>query len=65
MLRARLQVYAVELVEAGPGARGRQALEELGHGGHVQRVGAVEHHALPRQCLGQVLRMLGAVVLGF
>ena len=39
---------AVELVEAGPGARLRQPLEELAHGFVVQTVRAVEHHTLGR-----------------
>ena len=41
-----LQLDAVELVEARPGAGLRQPLEELAHGLVVETVGAVEHHAL-------------------
>lgn len=53
-----LDVDPVELVEASPGAAGRQPLEELAHGDVVQAVGTVEHHALHRQRLGQVLGRL-------
>ena len=56
--RQHLQVDAVELVEAGPGAGGGQALEELAHRQVVQAVGAVEDDALHGDRLGQVLRRL-------
>ena len=41
-----LKIDAVELVKAGPCARCSKPLEELAHGDAVQRVRAVEHHAL-------------------
>ena len=54
-----LQVDAVELVEARPGTRGGEALEELAHGEVVQAVRAVEDHTLHGNGLGQVLGRLG------
>ena len=51
-----LDVYSIELVEAGPSTARGQSLEELPHGNVIQTVGAVEHHALHRQCLRQILR---------
>jgi len=44
--RQNLQLNAVELVEARPGAGLRQTLEELAHRLVVQPVRTVEHHAL-------------------
>ena len=41
-----LELNAVELVEARPGARLRQAFEELAHRLEVQAIRTVEHHAL-------------------
>ena len=61
--RQHLQLDAVELIEAGPGTGCCEALEELRHGQVVQSVTAVEHHALYRHGLGQVLgalRLAGA-----
>ena len=49
---AHLEVNAIELIKAGPGARGSQAFEEFGHRQVVQGVTAVEHHALASQGLG-------------
>ena len=54
-----LNVDTVELVEARPGTAGRETLEELAHGQVVQTIGAVEHDALLRKRLGQVLDGLG------
>eukprot|EP00959_Pyramimonas_sp_CCMP1952_P267506 5593186-Pyramimonas_sp.AAC.1 len=55
-LAVHLEVDAVELIEARPRARGGQPLKELGHGEVVQAVRAVEHHALHRNRLGQILQ---------
>jgi hypothetical protein len=63
VLAAYLELDAIELVEAGPGARLREALEELAHGLVVEAVRAVEDHALLGDGLGQVLgglRLAGA-----
>lgn len=61
---AYLEVDAVELVKARPRAAGRKALEELAHRNVVQRIGAVEHDALPRERLGKILRRLGLAGAG-
>mmetsp|Transcript_1346 Transcript_1346/g.3903 ORF Transcript_1346/g.3903 Transcript_1346/m.3903 type:complete len:212 (+) Transcript_1346:7788-8423(+) len=56
--RQDLEVDAVELVEAAPRARRRESLEKLAHRQIVEAIGAIEHDALHRQRLGQVLRRL-------
>ena len=56
--RQHLEVDAVELVEARPRARGGEPLEELAHRQVVEPVGAVEHDALLRERLCQVLGRL-------
>ena len=57
--REHLEVDAVELVKARPGAAGRQTLEELGHRQVVETVRAVHHDALSRHRLAEVLGGLG------
>ena len=56
--REHLELDAVELVEARPRARRRQTFEKLPHRLIVQAVRAVEHDALNRDSLGEVLRGL-------
>lgn len=56
--RQDLQVDAIELVEAGPGAARGEALEELAERDVVETLRAVEHHALLRHGLREVLRGL-------
>ena len=62
--REHLDVDTVELVEAGPGARAGQALEELADHEVVHGVRAVEDHALFGQGLGEVLRGFGLAGAG-
>lgn len=50
-----LNVDAVELIKAGPGARLSQAGKELAHEAVVQPLTTVEHHTVHAQCLTQVL----------
>jgi hypothetical protein len=57
--RQHLGFDAVELVEAAPGAALHQAAEDRAHGLVVQPLAAVEHDALDRHALGQVLDRLG------
>ena len=54
-----LDIDAIELVEAGPGASTGETLEELAHGHEVELIAAVEDHALDGHGLGQVLGGLG------
>ena len=53
-----LKLNSVELIEAGPGSGAGETLEELAHGQIVQSIGAVEHHALRGQGLGQIFDSL-------
>ena len=50
-----LNVDAVELIKAGPGAGLSQAGKELAHEAVVQPLTAVEHHTICAQRLAQVL----------
>ena len=50
-----LNVNAVELIKAGPGARLSQAGKELAHEAVVKPLATVEHYAVHTQCLTQVL----------
>jgi hypothetical protein len=59
-----LQIDAVELVEARPGAAGRQALEELAQGNVVEAVRAVEHDTLLGHGFRQVFGGLGLACAG-
>lgn len=51
-----LNVNAVKLVKAGPGARLSQASKELAHEAVVQPLATIEHDAIHAQCLTQVLQ---------
>lgn len=56
--RQHLHLNAVELVQAGPGARLSQAAEHLARHLVVHAITAVEHDDIPGQRLAEVLHTL-------
>lgn len=56
--RQDLQIDAIEFVEAGPGAARGEAFEEFPERDVVEALRAVEHHALLRHGLREILRGL-------
>ena len=52
------EINSVELIEATPGARGGQSLEELAHRVVIETVRAVEHDTLDGKSFGEILDRL-------